>query len=229
MSRITLVLADDQVLFVESLKIVIETRSSDIEIAGIAHNGEEAVKLVEKVQPDLVLMDVKMPKTNGVEATKIIHQKFPDIKILMLTTFDDKEYVSEALNYGAVGYILKNIPPYELINSIHAAFDGGSFLLSPVIAERLIGRTSESAAKRPSTGEMSHEKPPWIEALTVREKELLCLLAEGYDNKRISERLFLAEQTVRNKISFLYSKLDVHTRLDAIRKLRAMSIEEICE
>ena len=137
MSRIRVLLADDQVLFVESLRTVLETRAEDFEVVGVAFNGREALQLVMEKHPDIILMDVRMPEMDGVEATKIIHETYPDIHVLMLTTFDDDEYVVEALNHGAAGYMLKDIPPADLIVSLRAVCKG-SIIISPQVANKLL-------------------------------------------------------------------------------------------
>lgn len=227
MSSVRLILADDQVLFVESLRIVLETRASNLEVVGIAHDGKETIRLVHELNPDVVLMDVRMPVMDGVEATKKIRNEYPNVKIIMLTTFDDDEYVSEAIRWGAVGYILKNIPPYQLINSIQAVLEGGGFFLSPSIAERLANTKSAAEDEEEEESSNAEVAAEWLNEITPREKELLRLLVQGYDNQRIAEELFLAEQTVKNRVSAIYSKLNVHNRLDAIRKLRAMNIDAL--
>lgn len=208
--KIKLVLADDQVLFVESLKNILEMRTDDLKIIGIAYNGKEAVELLERKKPDIVLMDVRMPHMDGVEATRIIHSRYPDIKIIMLTTFDDDEYVHEALKYGAVGYLLKTIPPAELISSIHAV-RFGTMQISPSVAKKLV-EGIKSAGKE--------QGPLWLKYLSSREKEVLKMLVKGLQNKEIAERLYIAEQTVKNHLSIIYNKLDVHHRSEAILKVK---------
>jgi DNA-binding NarL/FixJ family response regulator len=137
--RIKLLLADDQRLFADNLKLMLETLTEDIKVAGIASDGEEAIRLAESTGPDLVLMDVRMPGMDGVEATKILHQKYPEIKIVMLTTFLDDTYVEDALKYGAYGYILKSIRSEDLIASLRAIFRG-AVLFSPDILKKLVLR-----------------------------------------------------------------------------------------
>ena len=137
MEQIKVLLVDDQVLFVESLKKVIQADAWDITVAGIAHNGREAVDFVKHNTVDVILMDVRMPVMDGVEATAAILKKNPDTKIMMLTTFDDDKYVQEALYYGAIGYLLKDIPPEELLRSIRSIKDG-NVLFSPKVASKLV-------------------------------------------------------------------------------------------
>jgi len=130
MAEIQVLLVDDQVLFVQSLRTVLNTVAADIHVCGIALNGKEAVDFVSRQRPDVILMDVRMPVMDGVEATRIIHKEHPDISIMMLTTFDDDSYVVEALNEGAVGYILKDVPPEELIIAVRAIYSG-KIIISP--------------------------------------------------------------------------------------------------
>lgn len=212
MDRIRVALADDQVLFVESLKNVLRTRARDIEVVGIAHDGEQAISLVETTQPDLILLDVRMPTMDGVEATRAIHEAHPDIIIVMLTTFDDDEYVYRALEHGAVGYLLKDIPPSELIASIRALREG-AVLVSPTIASKLLRRAHRGNAK----GAAPIDTPPrWLSDLTARELQVLTLMVQGMDNREIAADLDLAEQTIKNAVSVIYSKLGVRSRVQAV-------------
>lgn len=157
MSQTKVVLVDDQVLFVDSLKTVLEFAAEDIVVSGIAFDGKEAIQLVGEQRPDVVLMDVRMPKMDGVEATRVIRDTYPEIKVVMLTTFDDDEYVFSALEYGAVGYLLKDIPTDELVASIRA-IRAGTMQISPAVVRKLIQRDSvedgsdESAAAARETG-----------------------------------------------------------------------------
>lgn len=210
MKKIRLLLVDDQVLFVESLKNVIETKTKDIEVVGIARNGQQAIDAVGELTPDIVLMDVRMPLMDGVEATRRIHNKFPEIRILVLTTFDEDRYVMNAIRHGALGYLLKDIPPSELIAAIRAVNEGAS-LVSPVLLTKIFGENSPPAMER-----IDGDKP-WHERLSNREMEILELISEGYENRQIAEKLFIAEQTVRNYVSGIYAKIGVHSRLQAMK------------
>lgn len=216
MGKIKVVLADDQILFVESLKTVLETRAKDISVVGIAHDGLQAIELAEKEHPDIVLMDVRMPNMDGVEATRTINERYPEIQVVMLTTFDDDEYVREALHYGAVGYLLKDIPPYELITSVRAVKEG-AVLISPVIANKLVEQIYRNDNKSSTESEHPNAEPSWIGSLSKREKEVLNQISQGYDNKEIAKRLFIAEQTVKNHVSVIYSKLGAHNRMQAMQ------------
>lgn len=215
MEKIKIVLVDDQTLFVESLKTVLETRTDDLQVVGVANDGKRAVEVVAETSPDIVLMDVRMPLMNGVESTKLIKERFPDMRVLMLTTFDDDQYVVEALRLGAVGYLLKNMPPAELISAIRAVYEGG-VLISPQVANKLVGLITNPQSK----AEELHENDTvrsLVNQLSSREKEILQLMAEGLDNKEIAGKLFIAEQTVKNYVSVIYSKLEVRDRVQASR------------
>lgn len=210
---IRILLADDQPLFVESLRMSLESYGDDISIVGIARDGSEAVSLAESLSPEIILMDVHMPSMNGVEATGKIKEKNPAIKIIMLSTYDEDEYVREALRHGAIGYLLKDISPTELIAAIRA-LQSGIVQMSPQIASKLIKQMYDETSPK---YEESRQRFEWFETLTAREKEIFGLIATGYDNRRIAERLGLAEQTVRNNISTIYSKLDVKDRFEIIQ------------
>jgi DNA-binding NarL/FixJ family response regulator len=213
MSGIRVLLVDDQALFVESLKTVIEHLAEDIEVVGIARNGAEAVAAMATAEIDLVVMDVRMPVMDGVEATKRIRAARPEARIMMLTTFEDDEYVKQALEHGAVGYILKDIPPDELVASIRVVA-GGAFLIAPSVAKSLIRR----AYLKPEFAPVP--EPEWLQLLSRREREILGHLVEGRANKEIAAELCIAEQTVRNHISVIYDKMGVDDRAQAVRLAR---------
>jgi DNA-binding NarL/FixJ family response regulator len=177
----------------------------DIQVVGIAEDGSAAIDLVEKEKPDLVLMDLKMPVTNGVEATRQIRAKFPEVKILVLTTFDNDEWVFDALHAGASGYLLKDTPREELIKAIRGTLSGKTYV-DPTIAGKVVEQV------------FSHQTQPTTlvtSKLTEREIEVLRLLARGFSNTDISEKLFLTEGTVRNHISSILAKLGVSDRTQA--------------
>ncbi len=212
MKKIKVLLVDDQVLFVESLKTVLMTRAKDIQIVGIANNGQEAIEMVGNLIPDIVLMDIRMPGINGVESTKKITEQFPYAKILVLTTFDDDEYVIDALKCGAFGYLMKDVPVEELIAAIHAVYEGG-VMISPVVASKLINMAHKNGKN--SNQSDNQNKYRLTNELTEREKDVLKLMAQGLENKEIAEKLFFAEQTIKNYVSNIYSKLEVHDRVQA--------------
>lgn len=220
MDKIKLLLVDDQTLFVESLKTVLRTRAKDMIVSGVANDGPAALVMVATEQPDVVIMDVRMPGMNGVEATRQIKEKFPATRVLMFTTFDDDDYVIEALKLGAVGYLLKDMSPEELITAIRAVHEGG-VLISPKVAAKIVDKLVYQPGKERSP---DSEPISLTNDLSNREKEVLRLLAQGLDNKEIAARLFIAEQTVKNHVSVIYSKLGVHDRFQASRKANEIGI-----
>lgn len=209
MTMIKVLLADDQNLFAESLKTLIHTYADDITVVGICKNGNEVFDFLKKTNVDVILMDVRMPEVDGVEATKIVCQDYPNIRVMMLSTFDEDEYVQEALHFGASGYLLKDISPTELIASIRA-INEGAVQISPSIANKLVDQIYYKDDELKSGID-------WYKLLNKREKEIFRLISKGYSNKQISSELFIAEQTVRNYVSSIYLKLDVENRFQIIQ------------
>jgi DNA-binding NarL/FixJ family response regulator len=207
--RIRVLIADDQVLFAESLRYVLKGIDAGIDVIAIAPDGERALELVEQEHPNLILMDVRMPRIDGVEATRLIHRGHPDIKIVMLTTFDDDEYVYFAVKHGAVGYLLKNIRPNDLVHSIKAVMAGAT-LFTRSVSSKVVTAGEEEAGDLDTT----------IANLTVREKEVLGLVMQMMNNRQIGDRLGLSEQTVRNYMHSLYDAFEVKDRMALIQRLR---------
>jgi DNA-binding NarL/FixJ family response regulator len=177
----------------------------DIEVVGTAEDGDEVVAMVAKKEPDLVLMDLKMPVLNGVEATRQIRTKHPDVKVLVLTTYDDDEWVFDAVKAGASGYLLKDTPRDELVKAIRGTVTGKTYV-DPSVAGKVLEQVS------------SHQTQPATlitSKLTEREIEVLRLIAKGLSNTDISGRLFLSEGTVRNHVSAILAKLGVSDRTQA--------------
>jgi DNA-binding NarL/FixJ family response regulator len=206
MSKIRVLLVDDQELFVKSLKRVIEADTEDIEVVGIAVNGADAVSAVGTLKPDLVLMDVRMPVMDGVEAAKSIRKLEPETLVLMLTTFEDDEYVLKAVEYGACGYLLKDIDPSRLIIAIRAVVGGACIFDQKVLPKIVKGGSGDGQAVRKKQDHL-------LERLTFREREILALIEEGRSNEEIGNILHLGIQTVRNYTSLIYSKTGIHNRL----------------
>jgi DNA-binding NarL/FixJ family response regulator len=215
MSKARVLIADDQVLFAGSLRVVLEGHGKDIEVVGVAYDGQEAVDLVPAARPDIILMDVRMPRLDGVSATREICRRFPGTRVVMLTTFDDDEYVRDALANGAVGYILKNIRPEELVSVIMAVHSGA---LLPSPAAPGLGRAASGGGVR--AAEVNFLLSRFAD-LSRREAQVLALVAENLDNHEIAEKLGIGEQTVRNYVSRIYTKLGVADRLHAIQLVRA--------
>lgn len=177
----------------------------DISIIGLAEDGAAAVDMVARNQPDLVLMDLIMPITNGVQATRQIRSQFPNVKVLVLTTYDDDEWVLNAIRAGASGYLLKDSPRDELIKAVRGTVAGKTFI-DPSVAGKVL---------RQATSHQTQSSTLIIDKLTGREIDVLRLLARGLNNKDISERLFLTEGTVRNHVSSILAKLNVADRTQA--------------
>jgi DNA-binding NarL/FixJ family response regulator len=213
MDKIRVLIADDQSLFLESLSTFLQNYAEDIEVVGLAKNGSEALEQAAKLRPDIVLMDVHMPVMDGVEATGRLIESQPGVKIIILSTYDEDEYVRKALRLGAAGYLLKDISPTELIASIRA-LKSGAVQISPQIVAKLM---QSLLAEEPSPVREIAERLEWFDSLTRREREVFALIATGYDNAQIAAQLRLAEHTVRNHVSMIYSKLDVQDRFQIIQ------------
>ncbi|CAH1192147.1 response regulator transcription factor [Paenibacillus sp. JJ-223] len=211
MGKIKVLLADDQELILESLYIVL-SMEDDIEIVGLAKNGEEAVQGCHQFQPDMVLMDINMPVMNGVDATALIKERMPIIKVMMLTSYQEVEYVMAALSHGAEGYLLKAIHPRDLAAGIRVVHAGGTLISQEMASKMIKSMNTGSAIKNNEYG------------LSNREIEILQKLASGMRNRDIAEALFLSEGTVKNYISTIYSKLNVKGRQEAARKARDSGI-----
>ena len=213
---IRIVIADDQMLFREGLRTLLSTRN-DLEIVGEASDGEEAIALVESLHPSVVLMDLRMPRLDGIQATARIRERFPSTAILVLTTFDDDANLFGALRAGADGYLLKDVALETLVAAIHAAARGESFLQTTVT-----GRVVAAFTRLMEAG------GPRAEALVVplsrREREILSLLGDGASNKEIADRLNLAEGTVKNHVTNILTKLDVRDRTQAAIRGRQLGI-----
>ena len=210
---IRILLVDDQPLFVESLKMSLQGYVDDLIVVGIAKTGQASITMALELQPEVILMDVHLPDMNGVLATKRILEQNPTIKIIMLSTYDEDEFVREALRVGACGYLLKDISPTELIAAIRA-IHSGLVQISPKVAAKLINTMYNGTS--PKIPEVT-DQFEWFDTLTDREKEMFGLIATGFDNQQIADKLNLAEQTVRNNISMIYSKLEVKDRFEIIR------------
>ena len=203
---IKVLIADDQELMRESLKIILDM-NSDIKVIGLAENGRKVLDLVKKTLPDIILMDIRMPELDGVQCTKAVKEKYPNVKIIILTTFDDDEYVFYALKYGASGYLLKGCSVQELTSAIHTVMNGGSILNQSVIT-KVIKLFSQMAQTRISP-ELDDRN---IEVLNRTERNIASLVGRGFSNKEIAETLFLSEGTIRNALSSALSKLNLRDR-----------------
>ncbi|MTJ07322.1 MULTISPECIES: response regulator transcription factor [unclassified Anabaena] len=204
---ITLLLVDDQSLIRQGLRALLELET-DIEIIGEAENGKIAIDLVKELQPNVILMDIRMPIMDGVAATREISQYFPHSKVLILTTFDDEEYVKAALKNGAMGYLLKDTPSEELAVAIRAV-DKGYSQLGPGIVKKLLTQFSS----HPPQPVLS--VPQNLVELTPREKEVLRLIAIGDNNREIAQKLYISEGTVKNHVTNILNTLNLRDRTQA--------------
>jgi DNA-binding NarL/FixJ family response regulator len=204
---ITVLLVDDQSLIRQGLRALLELET-DIEIIGEAENGKIAIDLVKELQPNVILMDIRMPIMDGVAATREISQYFPHSKVLILTTFDDEEYVKAALKNGAMGYLLKDTPSEELAVAIRAV-DKGYSQLGPGIVTKLLTQFS-SHSPQPVLS-----VPQNLVELTPREKEVLRLIAIGDNNREIAQKLYISEGTVKNHVTNILNTLNLRDRTQA--------------
>ena len=199
-----ILLCDDQAVIRDGLEMLL-TLEKDFQVVGSAQDGFEAIELAGKKTPDLVLMDLKMPGMNGIEATREIRKKYPAIKILVLTTYDDDEWVFDAIRAGASGYLLKDTPRQKIIEAIRGTMDGKSFV-DPAVAGKLLNQVASNQTQPASV---------LTDKLTERELDVLRLLAKGMTNSDIAAQLHLSEGTVRNHVSAILEKLGVSDRTQA--------------
>ncbi len=203
---IKVLIADDQELIRQSLEIVLNLRE-EISIIGTANNGKEVLDFLKKNQPDVILMDVRMPEMDGVECTKRVKEKYPKIKIIVLTTFGDEEYVFSALKYGASGYLLKGISMDDLEKAIHTVYNGGA-MINPEITSKVVELFSEMAQSNYDiTIEASN-----VDRVTDAEWEIIRLVGRGMSNREIADKIGLSEGTVRNYLSTILSKVGLRDR-----------------
>lgn len=203
MSKIKCLIVDDQPILREGLKSLLAT-CDDIEVIAEAGNGKEAIDQLSIVQPDVILMDIRMPVMNGVEATKVIKEKFPDMIIIILTTFDDDQFILDALRYGASGYLLKDMGIQQLATAIRDGFSG-NILLPGRIANKLTMMINPKSSTTIDDSDYS-----------TRERDIIQLLVKGYSNHEIAQTLFLSIGTVKNYVSQIYAKANVTDRSNAV-------------
>jgi two-component system, NarL family, response regulator LiaR len=201
---IRVLICDDQAVVCEGLQAILGT-SPGIQVMGIANDGEQAVELVTREQPDVVLMDLKMPIMNGIQATRAIRGQFPNVAVIILTTYDFDEWVFDAIHSGASGYLLKDTPRDRLVEAIRGTVGGKTFV-DPQVAGKLFERISRGSVP-PDTD--------LLRTLSEREVEVLKLLSQGLSNPEIAARLYLSEGTVRNYVSSILTKLAVSDRTQA--------------
>ncbi|BAY90060.1 MULTISPECIES: response regulator transcription factor [unclassified Tolypothrix] len=202
---IRLLLVEDQSLIRDGIKVMLNLES-DLEVVGTADNGETAIEQATVLQPDVILMDIQMPVMDGKAATRIICQRFPGMKVLVLTTFDDDENIAEAMRAGAKGYLLKDMRSEELAQAIRFVYKGFT-QMAPGLFEKMLG-------KAPASEPVSQEKTPQqnLGGITNREQEVLQLIGMGATNREIAEKLYISEGTVKTHVTNLFNRLNVKNR-----------------
>jgi len=204
--KIKVLLVDDHTVVLKGLAFFLSTQE-DLELVGEASNGKEGLEKVGETHPDVVLMDLYMPEMDGVEATGCIKKEYPDVKVIVLTSFSDQAHVLPALRAGASGYILKDVEPDQLVEAIRSAYKG-NIQLHPDIANALLSQTLPVEEKE-------EEPSIQVDVLTARENEVLQLLAKGMSNKEIASVLVITEKTVKAHVSSILSKLNLSDRTQA--------------
>jgi len=205
-NMIKVLIADDQELIRQSLQIVLNTKE-DMKVIGVASDGQEVIQAIRKELPDVILMDIRMPKMDGVQCTKIIKGNYPDVKIIILTTFDDDEFVYNALKFGASGYLLKGVSMDELVNAIRTVHNGRA-MINPDIATKVVKLFSQMAQSDFSI--VVDEKRE--NELTKTEWKIIEQVGRGASNKEVAENLNLSEGTVRDYLSTILNKLELRDR-----------------
>jgi DNA-binding NarL/FixJ family response regulator len=222
---IRVLIVDDQRLLCEGFRKLIEMEAN-LAVVGMAGDGEEALAVTERLSadqtpPDVVLMDVRMPRLDGIAATRMMRERWPRIRVVILTTFDDRELIYSGLQAGASGYVLKDITAEQLAATIHAVAQG-QVLLHPDVAGEVFGSARESPVPPPGAAGVAGTHD--LSQLTEREREILALLARGASNREISETLYIAGGTVKNHLSNILGKLGVRDRTQAALKARELGL-----
>ncbi|MEO8287416.1 MAG: response regulator transcription factor [Chloroflexota bacterium] len=212
-SNIRVLVADDQRLMRDGIASLLGIQEG-IEVVGTASNGQEALEQALALRPDVLLMDIRMPVMDGVEATRHVRQQLPASQVLMLTTFNDEEYIVDALRAGACGYLLKDIPAHDLASAIQAAHKG-IFQLDPTVASKMLASMSGTDNPTTPARETEREQAPTAAGLSAREVEVLRLIAQGATNREIAEHLVISEGTVKNHISNILGRLGLRDRTQA--------------
>jgi DNA-binding NarL/FixJ family response regulator len=220
---ISILIVDDQTIIRHGLKSLLEIQP-DLTVVGDAANGQEAIDAIASLQEnnqllDVVLLDMRMPIMDGVATTRIITQRFPDLKVLILTTFDDDEYVSQAMNYGAKGYLLKDSPPEDLAMAIRAVSRGNTHL-GPGLLEKILQKSTSIENSIPAI-------PSQLAELSPREREVLDLIANGANNREIASQLYISSKTVKNHVTSILSKLNLRDRTQAALLAKSSPINPV--
>ena len=206
MKKIKVVVADDHTILRQGIKALLDNQE-EIEVVGEAKDGREAIKVIEELSPDVILMDIAMPGLNGLEATRRIKKKFPKTKVVVLTMHTNEEYIFQILNAGADGYLVKETAFQDLISAISSVHRGEAFM-SPSISKKVLTEYIQRAQGKEKVG---------FDTLTTREREILQLVAEGNSNKKIAEALFISPKTVETHRAHIMDKLNIHDRAGLIK------------
>jgi DNA-binding NarL/FixJ family response regulator len=215
--EIRVLIADDQQLVREGLRVLLDL-IPDIRVVGEAADGVAAAEQAQRIRPDVVLMDVRMPRLDGVAATRKVREMCPDAQVIILTTFDDDEYVFEGLRAGAAGYLLKDVPSEQLAEAIRAAARGAAFI-HPSVTRKVVAELTRLTER-----ERIRREQPLVEPLSPREMEVLALLAQGLSNQEIADRLYIAPGTVKNHVSNILSKLNARDRTQAVLQAQEIGL-----
>lgn len=203
---VKVMIADDQELMRDSLNILLSSKS-ELQIVGLMKDGNEVLEKIDTLMPDVILMDIRMPRMDGVVCTKLVKEKYPQIKVIILTTFDDDEYIFDALKYGASGYLLKGISLDELVNGINSVVQGGG-IIHPNVASKALKMFSNMARSEMKSETMNEG----VKELSKNEWLIIQKIKEGLSNREISEELCFSEGTIRNYISVILDKLSLRDR-----------------
>ncbi|MEL6937194.1 MAG: response regulator transcription factor [Cyanobacteria bacterium J06607_17] len=206
---------DDQTLVRQGLRVLLEAHD-DIQVIGEAENGTQAIHQVEALRPDIVLLDIRMPEMDGIATVRAICRQFDDVKVLMLSTFDDADYVQRAIQFGAIGYLLKDTNAEELVQAIRMAYQGYT-QFGPGLFQQAIGCMQKDPVDTPPStiSNSLTQLPPELQKLTKREQEVLCHIITGETNRQIAEALFISERTVKNHVTSILSRLNLPGRVQA--------------
>ncbi len=209
MDKIKVLIVDDHPIVSEGLTTILSYKDQRIDVVGIARDGNEAIRLNRELSPDIILMDIKMPNCDGIEATRKITQHDSSARILVLTTFDDIDLINDALDAGAKGYLMKDSKSDQILQAIQSVVQG-NILMSSHVADVMRDK------KKDKLGSISKLDRQRLDSLAFRHKEILTLMADGHSNPEIGESLYISEKTVRNYVSIIYDYLDIHTRPQVI-------------